>query len=108
MGEVVEEVHEMTAWTPPTWAEAIAAAGLPAYEVSNHAAPGAESRHNLTYWRYQDYAGIGPDAHGRRRRGLDALVITSAVHAELVFKQVRPDKIFYKPGETIKLQSKMR
>jgi len=42
------------------------AAGLPAYEVSNHAAPGEESRHNLTYWRYQDYAGIGPGAHGRR------------------------------------------
>ena len=43
-----------------------AAAGLPAYEVSNHAAPGEESRHNLTYWRYQDYLGIGPGAHGRR------------------------------------------
>ncbi|MGQ7790799.1 radical SAM family heme chaperone HemW [Faunimonas sp. B44] len=39
--------------------------GLPAYEISNHAAPGAESRHNLTYWRYQDYVGIGPGAHGR-------------------------------------------
>ena len=43
-----------------------AAAGLPAYETSNHARPGEESRHNLTYWRYQDYAGIGPGAHGRR------------------------------------------
>jgi oxygen-independent coproporphyrinogen-3 oxidase len=43
-----------------------AAAGLPAYETSNHARPGAESRHNLTYWRYGDYAGIGPGAHGRR------------------------------------------
>jgi len=42
------------------------AAGLPAYEISNYAAPGAESRHNLTYWRYGDYAGIGPGAHGRR------------------------------------------
>ncbi|WP_369026133.1 radical SAM family heme chaperone HemW [Qipengyuania sp. RANM35] len=42
------------------------AAGLPAYEVSNHARPGEESRHNLTYWRYQDYMGIGPGAHGRR------------------------------------------
>lgn len=39
--------------------------GLPAYEISNHAAPGAESRHNLTYWRYQDYVGAGPGAHGR-------------------------------------------
>ena len=43
-----------------------AAAGLPAYEISNHARPGEESRHNLTYWRYHDYAGIGPGAHGRR------------------------------------------
>ena len=43
-----------------------ATAGLPAYEVSNHAKPGEESRHNLTYWRYEDYSGIGPGAHGRR------------------------------------------
>jgi oxygen-independent coproporphyrinogen-3 oxidase len=42
-----------------------AAHGMPAYEVSNHAVPGAESRHNLIYWRYGDYVGIGPGAHGR-------------------------------------------
>lgn len=42
------------------------AAGLPAYETSNHAKPGQESRHNLAYWRYDDYAGVGPGAHGRR------------------------------------------
>jgi oxygen-independent coproporphyrinogen-3 oxidase len=41
-------------------------AGMPAYEISNHARRGEESRHNLTYWRYGDYAGIGPGAHGRR------------------------------------------
>ena len=46
--------------------EMCAAAGLPLYEVSNHARPGAESRHNLQYWRYGDYAGVGPGAHGRR------------------------------------------
>ncbi|HEX3484711.1 MAG TPA: radical SAM family heme chaperone HemW [Micropepsaceae bacterium] len=40
-------------------------AGLTVYEVSNHARPGAESRHNLTYWRYGDYAGVGPGSHGR-------------------------------------------
>jgi len=40
-------------------------AGMPAYEISNHAGPGAESRQNLIYWRYGDYAGIGPGAHGR-------------------------------------------
>ncbi|MEA3016522.1 MAG: hypothetical protein QOI38_1244 [Sphingomonadales bacterium] len=42
------------------------AAGLPAYEISNHSRPGEESRHNLAYWRYGAYAGIGPGAHGRR------------------------------------------
>ena len=46
--------------------EMTASAGLPAYEISNHARPGEESRHNLAYWRYRDYAGIGPGAHGRR------------------------------------------
>ena len=54
--EFYELTHDLTA-----------AAGLPRYEVSNHAAPGAESRHNLTYWRYGDYMGIGPGAHGRRQ-----------------------------------------
>jgi len=46
--------------------ELTAAAGLPLYEISNHARPGEESRHNLAYWRYRDYAGVGPGAHGRR------------------------------------------
>jgi oxygen-independent coproporphyrinogen-3 oxidase len=49
------------------------AAGLPAYEVSNHARPGAESRHNLVYWRSGEWAGVGPGAHGR----LDAAPGTS-------------------------------
>jgi oxygen-independent coproporphyrinogen-3 oxidase len=48
-----------------TTQELTAAAGVPAYEISNHAQPGAESRHNLIYWRYGDYAGVGPGAHGR-------------------------------------------
>jgi oxygen-independent coproporphyrinogen-3 oxidase len=45
------------------------AAGLAAYEISNHARPGAQSRHNLIYWRYGDYAGVGPGAHGRVQWG---------------------------------------
>jgi putative oxygen-independent coproporphyrinogen III oxidase len=45
--------------------EVCSARGLPAYEISNHARPGAECRHNLVYWRYREYAGIGPGAHGR-------------------------------------------
>ena len=49
--------------------EALDAAGLPAYEISNHAMPGAECRHNLVYWRGQDYIGAGPGAHGRLTSG---------------------------------------
>jgi oxygen-independent coproporphyrinogen-3 oxidase len=48
-----------------TTQESLEAAGLPAYEVSNHARPGGECRHNLVYWRYEDYVGVGPGAHGR-------------------------------------------
>jgi oxygen-independent coproporphyrinogen-3 oxidase len=54
--------------------EIAAARGLPAYEISNHARAGAECRHNLVYWRYHEYAGIGPGAHGR-------LVIDGTRHA---------------------------
>jgi putative oxygen-independent coproporphyrinogen III oxidase len=45
--------------------ELLEKAGMPAYEISNHARPGGESRHNLVYWRYEDYVGVGPGAHGR-------------------------------------------
>jgi putative oxygen-independent coproporphyrinogen III oxidase len=59
--EIAAEFYEITQ-------DRLAAAGLPAYEISNHARPGAECRHNLAYWRYQDYIGIGPGAHGRLTR----------------------------------------
>jgi putative oxygen-independent coproporphyrinogen III oxidase len=49
--------------------EVLDTAGLPAYEISNHARPGGACRHNLTYWRYGDYVGIGPGAHGRLTLG---------------------------------------
>lgn len=55
-------------------------AGLPAYEISNHARPGAESRHNLIYWRYGDYVGVGPGAHGRLTLG-DQRVATETLLA---------------------------
>ncbi len=68
--------------------EVCEAAGLPAYEVSNHAAPGEESRHNLTYWRYGDYLGIGPGAHGRLAAGgkkyaTAAVKVPAAWHAKV-------------------------
>ncbi|WP_319517327.1 radical SAM family heme chaperone HemW [uncultured Martelella sp.] len=59
-----------------------AARGLPAYEVSNHARPGAESRHNLTYWRYGDYAGIGPGAHGRLETAAGRMATATEKHPE--------------------------
>ena len=65
-----------------------ASLGLPAYEVSNHARPGAESRHNLTYWRYGDYAGIGPGAHGRISRDGTKLATATEKHPETWLKAV--------------------
>jgi oxygen-independent coproporphyrinogen-3 oxidase len=56
--ELADDLYEITQ-------EQTDAAGLPAYEISNHAAPGEESLHNLVYWRYGEYAGVGPGAHGR-------------------------------------------
>jgi putative oxygen-independent coproporphyrinogen III oxidase len=71
--------------------ELTAAAGLQAYEVSNHAAPGQESRHNLLYWRYGDYAGVGPGAHSRIGRGMARQALVAEHHPEtwrdLVAKQ---------------------
>jgi oxygen-independent coproporphyrinogen-3 oxidase len=62
-----------------TTQEICAAHGLPAYEISNHARPGGESRHNLIYWRAHEYAGVGPGAHGRLDIG--RLDIDSCRHA---------------------------
>jgi oxygen-independent coproporphyrinogen-3 oxidase len=64
-GEIVLPEGDLAAALYEATAEEAARFGLAPYEVSNYAAPGAESRHNLAYWRYQDYAGIGPGAHGR-------------------------------------------
>jgi oxygen-independent coproporphyrinogen-3 oxidase len=61
--------EDLAAGLYETTQELTEAAGLPAYEISNHARPGQESRHNLIYWRYGDYAGVGPGAHGRINLG---------------------------------------
>ena len=65
-GELVPADPDESAALYELTRELTEAAGLPAYEISNHARPGEESRHNLSYWRYRSYAGIGPGAHGRR------------------------------------------
>jgi oxygen-independent coproporphyrinogen-3 oxidase len=67
-GELALPEEESTAALFEMTQERLAAAGLPAYEISNHARPGAECRHNRAYWRYQDYVGVGPGAHGRLTR----------------------------------------
>jgi oxygen-independent coproporphyrinogen-3 oxidase len=64
-GDLVLPTDELGAALYQATAEEAERAGLLPYEVSNYAVPGSESRHNLTYWRYGDYAGIGPGAHGR-------------------------------------------
>jgi putative oxygen-independent coproporphyrinogen III oxidase len=68
--------------------ETCAAAGLPAYEVSNHARLGAESRHNLVYWRYGEYAGVGPGAHGRIDQESERFATETERHPESWLKRV--------------------
>ena len=67
-GELIVPDEETAAALFDATQALLQAAGLPAYEVSNHARPGQASRHNLTYWRYGDYLGVGPGAHGRITR----------------------------------------
>ena len=64
-GKLATPEEDIAAALYETTQELTEAAGRPAYEISNHAVPGAESRHNLIYWRYGAYAGVGPGAHGR-------------------------------------------
>ena len=64
-GRLATPDEDIAAALYETTQELTEAAGRPAYEISNHAVPGAESRHNLIYWRYGAYAGVGPGAHGR-------------------------------------------
>lgn len=79
-GEILNADEDMAAALFEITQERLAAAGLPAYEISNHARPGAECRHNLAYWRYEDYLGIGPGAHGRVTRD-DGKIATQQVRA---------------------------
>jgi oxygen-independent coproporphyrinogen-3 oxidase len=71
--------------------EIAAAHGLPAYEVSNHARPGAESRHNLIYWRCGEYAGVGPGAHGRLATEAGRRAQATEKHPEMWLTQVEAE-----------------
>jgi len=71
--------------------EVTRAAGLPGYEISNHARPGAEARHNLIYWRYGTYAGIGPGAHGRLAEGSSRHATFTERHPERWLERVEAD-----------------
>ncbi len=79
--EYAAELYEATQ-------EVTANRGLPAYEISNHAVPGAESRHNLTYWRYGEYVGVGPGAHGRFVDAGSRVVTMAERHPETWLAQV--------------------
>jgi len=82
--ELAAELFEVTQ-------ELTASAGRPAYEISNHARPGAEARHNLLYWRYGSYAGVGPGAHGRLDVGGTRVATQSEKLPERWREKVRRD-----------------
>jgi oxygen-independent coproporphyrinogen-3 oxidase len=85
-GEFALPEPELAAVLYDATAEEAARFGLAAYEISNYAKPGGESRHNLAYWRYEDYAGIGPGAHGRLTLGA-GLMATSRHRAPEVWAE---------------------
>ena len=80
------------------------AAGLPAYEISNHAVPGAELRHNLTYWRYRDYVGVGPGAHGRLSVGGKKRATMNEKHPEHWLEAVEREGHALVVDETLTLE----
>ncbi len=80
------------------------AAGLPAYEISNHARPGSESRHNLLYWRGHDYAGIGAGAHSRITEGGIKRALSTTKSPEAWLAQVGADGHGLASDETLSAQ----
>lgn len=76
-------------------------AGLPAYEISNHAKLGAESKHNMIYWRYGDYLGVGPGAHGRITVNNNKVSTETPLFPEKWLSQVNKDGYAYKVSDTL-------
>ncbi|MFO1149652.1 MAG: radical SAM family heme chaperone HemW [Alsobacter sp.] len=74
-----------------TTREVCEAHGLPAYEISNHARPGAECRHNLVYWRYGEYAGVGPGAHARLVTGTGRFALSTELSPEAWLARVEQE-----------------
>jgi putative oxygen-independent coproporphyrinogen III oxidase len=98
-GEIVLPDADTAALLYEATAEEAGRFGLLPYEVSNYAKPGSESRHNLAYWRYGDYAGIGPGAHGRLSLG-DRLLATRRHRAPEIWAQ-RVEAIGHGSGEDV-------
>lgn len=97
-GTAFEKAVGRGKWTPPAddvaadlfdiAQELTAAAGLPAYEISNHARPGAESKHNMLYWTGGDYIGVGPGAHGRLTFGEERIATETPLRPEEYLRTV--------------------
>ena len=107
-GRLVELDYDVAGDMYLLTAEIMEAAGLPAYEISNYAALGQESRHNLTYWRYQDYIGIGPGAHGRLTLP-DGRKIATRTHKgpEMWMKQVMDTGCGAKPFDDLSTRDQL-
>jgi oxygen-independent coproporphyrinogen-3 oxidase len=105
-GEIVLPDAETAAGLYEATAEEAARFGLLPYEVSNYAKPGSESRHNLAYWRYGDYAGIGPGAHGRL--SLDGRLIATRRHRAPEIWADRVEASGHGSGEDIAVSAEER
>jgi putative oxygen-independent coproporphyrinogen III oxidase len=100
-GELKIPDEETAAALYETTQEMMEARNMPAYEISNHAAAGQESRHNLVYWRYGDYAGIGPGAHGRLTLNGEKFATRAHRAPELWLERVAKDGHGAHPFETV-------
>ncbi len=107
-GETLTTTDDYAATMFEATQEVMENAGLPAYEISNHARAGQESRHNLTYWHYEDYFGIGPGAHGRHRDHKNRHALENHRAPEIWLQQVLSQGHGIKTDETLDTETAMR
>ncbi|MFK7901710.1 MAG: radical SAM family heme chaperone HemW [Nitratireductor sp.] len=100
-GRLITPSHDLSADLYQLTQEVTAARGLPNYEISNHAAPSSECQHNLIYWRYQDYAGIGPGAHGRLSLDGNKVSTVTEYNPEIWWQQAMSKSHGFKEFETL-------